>query len=78
MADCLPKKHNIWSNVGLLLGHRLRRWPNTKPTLVQNIVFAGCCLFGNTYNVQAYFRTDSETNIMTSYIKHISVSMLVL
>ena len=30
-----------WSNVGLLLGQRLRRWPNNKPTLVQCVVFAG-------------------------------------
>ena len=29
------------ANVGLMLGHRLRRWPNIKPTLAQCIVFAG-------------------------------------
>ena len=28
-------------NVGLMLGHRLRRWPNSKPTLGRCIVFAG-------------------------------------
>ena len=28
------------ANVGLLLGHRLRRWPNNKPALVQRLVFA--------------------------------------
>ena len=27
-------------NVGLLLGHRLRRWPYTKPTLGQRFIFA--------------------------------------
>ena len=29
-------------NVGLLLAHRLRRWPNSKPTLAQRLMFAGC------------------------------------
>ena len=24
-----------------MLGHRLRRWPNIKPTLIQRLVFAG-------------------------------------
>ena len=24
-----------------MLGHRLRRWPNIKPALVQRLVFAG-------------------------------------
>ena len=28
-------KTRRWTNVGLLLGHRLRRWPNSNPTLVQ-------------------------------------------
>ena len=30
-----------WTNAGLMLGQRLRRWPNIKPTLVQCIVFIG-------------------------------------
>ena len=30
-----------WPNVGLLLAHRLRRWPNSKPALDQRLVFAG-------------------------------------
>ena len=25
-------------NVGLLLAHRLRRWPNSKPTLAQRLM----------------------------------------
>ena len=29
------------NNVGLMLGHRLRRWPNIKPTLFECLVFAG-------------------------------------
>ena len=28
-------------NVGLMLGNRLRRWSNNKPTLVYRLVFAG-------------------------------------
>ena len=30
-----------WTNVGLMLGQRRRRWANIKPTLVQWVVFAG-------------------------------------
>ena len=29
------------SNVGLLLANRLRRWPNSKPTLDRRLMFAG-------------------------------------
>ena len=29
------------TNAGLMLVHRLRRWPNIKPTLGQRILFAG-------------------------------------
>ena len=31
-----------------MLGHRLRRWPNIKPTLFQCIVFAGLSLILKT------------------------------
>ena len=30
-----------WPNVGLLLAHRLRSWPNSKPALSQRLMFAG-------------------------------------
>ena len=30
-----------WPNVGLLLTHRPRRWPNSKPTMGQRFMFAG-------------------------------------
>ena len=30
-----------WPDVGLLLVHRLRRWPNRKPTLAQRLMVAG-------------------------------------
>ena len=29
------------ANVGLMMGHRLRRWSSIKPTLVQRHMFAG-------------------------------------
>ena len=40
---CRPYQANTrrWSNVGLMLGHRLRRWPNIKPALGQRLVFSG-------------------------------------
>ena len=35
------QKTRRWTNVGVMLGLRLRRWPNITPTLVQRLVFAG-------------------------------------
>ena len=35
-----PANERHWNNVGLMLGQRLRRWPNIKPTLFQCVVFA--------------------------------------
>ena len=29
------------TNVGLMLGHRQRRWPNINPALGERLVFAG-------------------------------------
>ena len=36
------KRH--WNNVGWMLAHRLRRWPNIQPTLFQRLVPAGSFL----------------------------------
>ena len=42
---CMAPANAIHSaNVGLMLGHRLRRWPNIKPALAEWIVFAGAVL----------------------------------
>ena len=30
-----------WPNVGILLAHRLRRWPDSKPALGQILMFVG-------------------------------------
>ena len=35
-----PTDTRRWSNVGLLLGQRRRRWPSSEPTLDQRLVFA--------------------------------------
>ena len=32
-----PANMKRWANVSLLLDHRLRRWPNSKPTLAQRL-----------------------------------------
>ena len=37
-----PSGTTRWINVGLTLVHRLRRWTNAKPTLIQQFVSAGC------------------------------------
>ena len=41
MAGRYFLKRVPWTNVVLMLGHRLRRWPNIKTTLVQGLVFIG-------------------------------------
>ena len=33
----------LWPNIGLMLGHRRRRWPNINPALGQSFLFAGEC-----------------------------------
>ena len=42
-AQRLPSKPNTthWINAGLMLGHRLRRWANIKPALIQCVVLHG-------------------------------------
>ena len=37
----IPANMIRWPNVGLLLGQRRRRWPYSKPTLGQRLMFAG-------------------------------------
>ena len=37
----LPSKHEYWTNVELMLSHRLRLRANIKPALAQRYVFAG-------------------------------------
>ena len=36
-----PSKYDHSANVGIMLVHRLRRWPNIDPTLGECLVFAG-------------------------------------
>ena len=36
-----PASTRCWSNVGLVWGHRLRRWPNINSTLDQRTLFTG-------------------------------------
>ena len=47
----IPANMRRWPTVGLLLTHRLRRWPNGKPTLGQRLMFAGISLGANTHAV---------------------------
>ena len=36
-----PANMRLWPNIGLLLAHRLRSWPNSKSALSQRLMFAG-------------------------------------
>ena len=40
-VSALPANTRRQPNVGLMLAHRLRRWPNINSTLGQRVVFAG-------------------------------------
>ena len=37
----IPANTRRWTNDGLRLAHRLRRWANLKPSLFKRVVFAG-------------------------------------
>ena len=43
-----------WSNVALILGRRLRRWPNIKPTLDHHIVYTVTWRWRNAENLRIY------------------------
>ena len=46
------------SNVDSMLVHRLQRWPNTEPTMVYRLAFAG--LLGKScYNIERTLRSPS-------------------
>ena len=58
-----------WPSVGLMLAHRLRRWPNIKPALGQRLVFAGITTDDLAFS-SASIRTrgQSEKRISHEYI----------
>ena len=39
----IPTDTRRLTNAGSMFAHRLRRWTNIKPALVQRLVFAGIC-----------------------------------
>ena len=41
LLSCRQPNTRRWPNAGLMLAHRMRRWPSIKPALVQRFVFAG-------------------------------------
>ena len=55
---CWPTDYDVgpkvnmrrWTNVGLLLAHRLRRWPNSKPMLGQRLMFAGLDMSSQSFS----------------------------
>ena len=52
VANNIPSNTIHSTNVGLMLGHRLRRWPNIKPTLGECILFAGRCCSRQTQHIE--------------------------
>ena len=54
-----PANMRRWPNVGLPLAHRLRRLPNSKPTLGQRLMFAGNRRIGvNCSDLSGRLRAD--------------------
>ena len=43
---CDPSKNELLTNIGSMLDHRLRRWPNIEPTSCHSVMFPGMCLRG--------------------------------
>ena len=43
--DQTTTNKKCWPDAGLMLGHRLRRWPNIKPTSVLHPVYAGMSVY---------------------------------
>ena len=39
-VNIFQQTRNVHPNVGTMLAHRLRRWPNIVPTLGERLVFA--------------------------------------
>ena len=61
----LFRKHEILSQCWLMLVHRVRRWPNIKPTLAQCLVAPGAhlmdnnsCTAGTLYTLPATFERN--------------------
>ena len=50
-------------NAGLMLGHRLRRWPNIKPAVGKCLMFAG--------KVRVYSRIEHNTRRLPNPVLHI-------
>ena len=50
-GECTPANTRHWTNVGLMLAHRLRRRPNINPTLVQCLVLAEHQLTHETFEL---------------------------
>ena len=51
MGENSPENTRCWTNAGLMLGHRLRRWHNIKPALGQRHVFAEICFDRSEFRV---------------------------
>ena len=47
--NVFPANTRHWTNVGSMLVHRLRRYSNITPKLVQCLLFAGLCFAGQSY-----------------------------
>ena len=41
----VPANTMLSANVGVMLGHRLRRWPNINPLLAEYVVFATVAVY---------------------------------
>ena len=55
-SDSDPANTRRWTSGGLMLGHRLRRWTNIKPPLVQRLVFAW------VFNLQQDSRSKTKSS----------------
>ena len=61
LANATSANSRLWTNVGLMSAHRLRRWTNIKTTLGQQIVFGSVC--GHLKS-----RHNNTNGVLNSYI----------
>ena len=53
---CWPANTRRWTNVGLMVAHRLRRWATIKPTSGQRLVLAGILRFQISWTLRYFLK----------------------
>ena len=74
MCAMIPANKTRWNNVGLMLGHRRRRWANIKTTLFQCVV----CLLEYRTDGRECDESDLITNLINICFVDIDLSQSIM